>query len=70
MDEDTILDIWALFSDYIDKKQHVTVAGRFVDLLADLEVDVNVLKNTIGNYEELDTAIDYFLDEEDTEHDY
>ena len=34
MDEDTILDIWALFSDYIDKKQHVTVAGRFVDLLA------------------------------------
>tara|TARA_B100000424_G_C22933168_1_gene496386 strand:- start:903 stop:1115 length:213 start_codon:yes stop_codon:yes gene_type:complete len=70
MDEDTILDIWALFSDYIDKKQHVTVAGRFVDLLADLEVDVNVLKNTVGNYEELDTAIDYFLDEEDTEHDY
>lgn len=70
MDEDTILDIWALFSDYIDKKQHAAVAGRFVDLLADLEVNTMTLKGAIGNYEDLDSAIDYYLDEEEIEDDY
>ena len=37
---------------------------------SDYDIDINVIKNLIGNYEELDTAIDYYLDSEITDDDY
>lgn len=70
MTEESILDTWAIFTEYIDKKHLPVVAERFIDLLADYNTEVNVIKNLIGNYEELDTAIDYYLDSEITDDDY
>tara|TARA_B100000424_G_scaffold271067_1_gene272341 strand:- start:1525 stop:1737 length:213 start_codon:yes stop_codon:yes gene_type:complete len=70
MTEESILDTWAIFTEYIDKKHLSVVAERYIDLLADYDIDINVIKNLIGNYEELDTAIDYYLDSEITDDDY
>ena len=70
MTEESILDTWAIFTEYIDKKHLSVVAERYIDLLADYDIDINVIKNLVGNYEELDTAIDYYLDSEITDDDY
>jgi len=70
MTEEGILDTWAVFTEYIDKKHLSVVAERFIDLLADYNTETSVIKNLIGNYEELDTAIDYYLDNENSDDDY
>ena len=70
MSEERILDTWAIFTEYIDKKHLSVVAERFIDLLADYNTETSVIKNLIGNYEELDTAIDYYLDNENSDDDY
>jgi hypothetical protein len=64
LNETQIGDIWLLFADYIDKKQLELVAERYVDLLADHGVSDKVLQNATGVDETLDSAIDYYLDEE------
>ena len=70
MSEERILDTWAIFTEYIDKKHLPVVAERFVDLLADYDTEINIIKNCLGNYEDLDTAIEYYLDGEILDEDY
>lgn len=71
LNETQIGDIWLLFADYIDKKQLELVAERYVDLLADHGVNDKVLQNATGVDETLDSAIEYYLDEEsDDDEDY
>ena len=65
LNETQIGDIWLLFADYIDKKQLDLVAERYVDLLADHGVSDKVLQSATGVDETLDSAIEYYLDEED-----
>ena len=65
LNETQIGDIWLLFSDFIDKKQMEAVAERYVDLLADFGVPDKVLSAASGVDSTLDSAIDYYLDEED-----
>jgi hypothetical protein len=65
LNETQIGDIWMLFSDFIDKKQIESVAERYVDLLADFDVSDRVLQNATGVDPILDSAIHYYLDEED-----
>ena len=65
LNETQIGDIWLLFADYIDKKQLELVAERYVDLLADHGVSDKVLQSATGVDETLDSAIEYYLDEED-----
>lgn len=65
LNETQIGDIWLLFADYIDKKQLEAAADRFVDLLADYGVSDRVLQNATGVDGTLDSAIEYYLDEED-----
>ena len=62
MKEDQIVDIWTLFKPYIDKKSINIAAEKYVDLLADYGVDDIVLKDALGNDDQLDDAIGYFLD--------
>tara|TARA_B110000503_G_scaffold30087_1_gene48599 strand:+ start:680 stop:895 length:216 start_codon:yes stop_codon:yes gene_type:complete len=62
MNEDQIADVWNLFKDYLDKKQILLAAEKYVDLLADYGVDDIVLKELIGNDKYLDAAINYYLD--------
>jgi hypothetical protein len=65
LNETQIGDIWLLFADFIDKKNHEAVAERYVDLLADFGTSDKVLSAASGVDSTLDAAIDYYLDEED-----
>jgi hypothetical protein len=69
LNETQIGDIWLLFADYIDKKQLELVAERYVDLLADHGVSDKVLQNATGVDETLDSAIEYYLDEDEIDDD-
>jgi hypothetical protein len=65
LNETQIGDIWMLFADFIDKKQVETVAERYVELLADYGVSDRIMQNATGVDGTLDSAIEYYLDEED-----
>jgi|APCry1669189369_1035219.scaffolds.fasta_scaffold21037_2 hypothetical protein len=69
LNETQIGDIWLLFADYIDKKQIEVVAERYVDLLADHGVTDRVLQGAMGVDGSLDSAIDYYLDEDEDDKD-
>jgi hypothetical protein len=69
LNETQIGDVWLLFADYIDKKQQELVAERYVELLADLGVSDKVMQASTGVDSILDSAIEYYLDDEDDEDD-
>jgi len=64
LNETQIGDIWLLFADYVDKKVVESVAERYVDLLADFGVSDRTMQGATGVDSVLDSAIDYYLDEE------
>lgn len=66
MNENQIADVWMLFKEYVDKKAVESLAERYVDLLADHGISDKVLKESIGYDDNLDEAIEYYLDQ-DTE---
>ncbi len=70
LNETQIGDVWLLFADYIDKKQLELVAERYVDLLADHGVSDKVLQSATGVDDTLDSAIEYYLDEDAEDEDY
>jgi hypothetical protein len=63
MNEDNIIDIWVGMKEFIEKKALETAASKYVDILADNGVDDHVLKAAIGGDEDLDAAIEYYLDD-------
>jgi len=67
LNETQIGDIWLLFADYIDKKVIDSVAERYVDLLADFGTSDRVMQSATGVDGVLDSAIEYYLDEESDE---
>lgn len=69
LNETQIGDIWLNFVEYLDKKQVETVAERYVDLLADFGVSDRTFKGAIGIDDTLDTAINYYLNEDEYEED-
>lgn len=69
LNETQIGDIWLLFVDYIDKKQVEAAAERYVELLADYGVRDSVLEGATGVDGTLDTAIEYYLDQDEHEED-
>jgi hypothetical protein len=69
LNETQIGDIWLLFADYVDKKVVESVAERYVDLLADFGVGDRVMQAATGVDSVLDSAIEYYLDEESDEDD-
>lgn len=62
LNESQIADIWIMFKEYIDKKQLEIVAEKYVDLLADYGVSDDILEEVIGTDNELDDAINYYLE--------
>ena len=73
MNEDHIVDIWTGLKEFFDKKQIETIASKYVDILADNGVQDHVFKAALGGDEDLDEAIEYYLDdwsEDDDEVDY
>ena len=69
MNEEQIVDIWNLFKNYIDKKQVEVISEKFVDMLADYGVDDITMKELLGNDKDLDSAITYYLDLDNTDYD-
>jgi hypothetical protein len=69
LNESQIGDVWLLFADYIDKKQLEVAAERYVDLLADYGVSDRTLEAATGVDGTLDSAIEYYLDEDSDEED-
>ena len=71
INEEQISDIWALFKEYVDKKQLDIVAEKYVDMLADYGVSDLDFKSVLGSDTALDDAINYYLeldsDDEDNE---
>ena len=63
MNENQVADIWMLFKEYVDKKLLDVVAERYIDLLADHGVSDRTLASATGVDEDLDAAIEYYLDE-------
>jgi hypothetical protein len=63
MNENHIGDIWMLFKEYVDKKVLDVLAERYVDLLADHGVSDKVMAGASGVDDDLDNAIDFYLDE-------
>ena len=64
MNENQIGDIWMLFKEYADKKVLDVLAERFIDLLADHGVSDKVMAAAAGIDEDLDAAIEYYLDQD------
>jgi hypothetical protein len=65
VDSDKIVDVWLCVKEYFDKKQIEIAAEKYVDLLADYGVDDIVLKESLGHDEHLDSAIEYYLGEDE-----
>jgi len=65
MTEDNIIDIWTGLKEFFDKKAIETIASKYVDILADNGVQDHVFKAAIGGDEDLDAAIEYYLDDTD-----
>jgi hypothetical protein len=63
MNENHIGDIWMLFKEYVDKKVLDVLAERYVDLLADHGISDKIMAGASGVDEDLDNAIDFYLDE-------
>jgi hypothetical protein len=69
MNEDNIIDIWTGLKEFFDKKAIETIASKYVDILADNGVQDHVFKAAIGGDEDLDAAIEYYLDDTDIDED-
>ena len=71
MDESQIVDIWLVFKDSIDPKKVETVAERYVDICADYGTSDESFLEALGSCTELDSAINYYLDDDwDDDDDY
>lgn len=64
MNENQIADIWLLVKEYVDKKTIEALAERYVDLLADHGISDKTLKESLGYDDNLDEAIEYYLDQD------
>jgi hypothetical protein len=63
MTEDQIVDVWMGLKEYFDKKIIETIASKYIDILADNGVAEHVFKAVLGSDDDLDQAIEYYLDD-------
>lgn len=62
MDGSDVVEVWHLFREYIDKKSVAALSEKFIDLVADLGISDEELKEALGEDKYLDEAIMYYLD--------
>ena len=60
--ENSLIELWLLFQDFLDKKQVETAAEKYIDYCLDSGVDDEVLKEALGSDDTLDKAIRYYFD--------
>jgi hypothetical protein len=66
-DASQLIETWQFFKEYIDKKQIDVVAEKYVEMCADYGVEDDTFKECMGNDQDLDRAIMYYLDIEEDE---
>lgn len=69
MQDDEAVEVWNLIRNYIDKKQMIIAAERYVDLLADFNFTDQQFEDCLGYDSTLDSAIMYYLDNDFEEED-
>ena len=62
LDSNKVIELWQFFKEYLDQKQIEVIAEKYVDLLADYGVPDEELQDAIGHDDNLDDAINYYLD--------
>jgi len=70
MNDTQIGEIWVFFKDYLRKEDISAAAESFVDLLADFGIKDKVLENALGVDSDLDSAIEYYLEDDSKEEEY
>lgn len=63
MNDELLIDVWTSLKGYFDKNQINIVASKYVDVLVDNGITDNALRALRGEDEDLDEAIDYYLDD-------
>jgi hypothetical protein len=63
MNDELLIDVWTSLKGYLDKNQINIVASKYVDVLVDNGITDNALRALRGEDEDLDEAIDYYLDD-------
>jgi len=67
MTDNQISDIWCFFKEFIGKDDIQAAAEQFVDLLADFNIKDKVLQGAMGADADLDSAIEYYLEDADAD---
>jgi hypothetical protein len=57
MEEDTIMEIWDTFKEYIPDKNKETAAHQYIDYVLGKDVEISVLESFMGFDSYLDIAI-------------
>jgi hypothetical protein len=66
-----VIELWIFFKEYMDRKQQSdVVAEKFVDILAEHGIEDDHLKDAMGADDDLDQAIEYYLDIDGESEDY
>ena len=66
-----LVEIWQFFKEYLDRKQPVKViAEKFVDIMADYGIGDEEFREALGADDDLDKAIQYYLDAESEDEDF
>ena len=63
-------ELWEIFKAHADKKQIDVMAEKYVDIMADYGVEDDAFKEALGSDEDLDGAINYYLDLDEKDEDY
>ena len=66
-DASQLIETLQFFKEYVDKKQIEVVAEKYVEMCADYGVEDEQFKEAMGNDQDLDKAIMYYLDIEEDE---
>ena len=63
-------ELWEFFKAHADKKQIDVLAEKYIDIMADHGIEDEALQESLGSDEDLDRAINYYLDLDEREEDY
>lgn len=70
MNDTQIGEIWVFFKEYLRKEDISIAAESFIDLLADFGIKDKVLEGALGVDPDLDSAIEYYLEDDSDEEEY
>ena len=65
-----LTELWEFFKAHADKKQIDVMAEKYIDIMADYGVEDDAFKEALGSDEDLDGAINYYLDLDEQDEDY